>query len=145
MADAPDIAEIPALCLATNARLAARALTRAYDAALRPHGLRVTQFSVLVAAALAGGRATITQIAEALGLERSSLSRALAPLERDGLVRLGPETRHRARHVHLTEAGRARLEAARPAWAAVQEQTADALGADPAATARALRRLASAP
>ena len=145
MSDRPEIDEIPSICLATNARVAARALTRAYDAALRPHRLRITQFSVLVAAALTQGRATITEIAEALGLDRSSLSRALDPLERDDLVRLGPETRHRARHVHLTDLGRARLDAAVPAWAAVQAETADALGTDPEETARALRRLAATP
>ncbi len=140
-----DIAEIPSLCLATNARIAARALTRAYDGALRPHGLRITQFSVLVAASVTEGRATITEIAAALGLDRSTLSRSLDPLERDGLIRLGPETRHRARHVHLTETGRAKLEAAIPAWAAVQDATAAALGADPAETARRLRTLTTTP
>jgi DNA-binding MarR family transcriptional regulator len=135
--------DIPGLCFATNARMAARALTRRYDNALRPHGLRVTQFALLVAAELSGGERTITEIADALGLERSTLSRGLAPLERRGLVALGPETQHRARHMDITAEGRALLARARADWEAVQAATEAALGADAGRVRAALARLAA--
>lgn len=115
-------------CMATRSRIAARALSRAYDDALRPVDLKVTQFAVLVGAALSGGGKTITELADALGLERSSLSRNLAPLERRGLVALGPETQHRARHVDITPDGRALIDAATPLWRRVQDDLKERLG-----------------
>ncbi len=139
-----ELARIAGTCLASRARMAARALSRRYDRALRPHGLKITQFAVLVAAARSEGRMTMTEIAEALGLERSTLSRNFAPLEARGLVALGPETRHRARHVGLTEAGRALLAAAAGDWARAQAETEAALGPEAGAAAGALARLAAA-
>ena len=89
--------DIARACLATHARRASRALTRRYDRALEPFDLRVTQFSVLVAASLADEEVSITDLADVLGLERSGLSRNLGPLVRRGLIALGPESRHRDR------------------------------------------------
>jgi DNA-binding MarR family transcriptional regulator len=114
--------------MATRSRIAARTLSRAYDEALRPVDLKITQLAVLVAASLSDGRQTITDLADALGLERSSLSRNLDLLERRGLVALGPETQHRARHVSLTPEGRALLEAAMPLWEGAQARLHDRLG-----------------
>lgn len=131
-------------CMATRTRIAARALSRAYDQALRPVDLKVTQFAVLVAASLSDGRQTITEIADALGLERSGLSRNLDPLERRGLVTLGPETRHRARHVGITPAGRALLDQARPLWETAQAKLKDALGSGWDDALANLHRLSSA-
>jgi DNA-binding MarR family transcriptional regulator len=115
-------------CACFKARMAARALTRAYDEALRPLDLRVTQFSVLVAISLAGGRRTITELADQLGMERSTLSRNFNPLVRRGLIVLGPERQHRARSAHITDAGRALLQTALPLWAAAQERLRASLG-----------------
>jgi DNA-binding MarR family transcriptional regulator len=91
---------------------------------LKPLDLKISQLSVLVAVSLGRGELTIVEIAEQLGMDRSTLSRNFDPLERKGLVLLGPEERHRARRVVLTEAGSALLEAAYPLWKAAQQAVA---------------------
>ena len=72
-------------CLAARRR--ARAVTRHFEAALRRHGLRATQFSILAALAL-GGPMKMGALARRLGLERTTLTRSAALLERDGWVRI---------------------------------------------------------
>ena len=71
-------------CLA--ARRQARALTRLYEQRLRPHRLRATQFSILAALTLKGPT-PVTALADLLGLERTTLTRSAAVLERHGWVR----------------------------------------------------------
>jgi DNA-binding MarR family transcriptional regulator len=104
-------------CLA--ARRHARALTRLYEGKLRPHGLRATQFSVLVALA-AAGPAPVGRLAAALGLERTTLTRGAALMERNGWVDARTSADGRERLLRLTPAGRRKLEAAYPAWQAAQ-------------------------
>ena len=71
-----------------DARRAARALSRTYDQALAGVGLKNTQFSVLYALSRTGP-APIGTLAEALVMERTTLTRNLRPLEREGWVELG--------------------------------------------------------
>lgn len=137
-----DLKTIARTCLASSVRHSARAVTRHYDRALAPYDLKISQFSVLVAAALACDDTSISQVAEALGLERSSLSRNLGPLERRGLIVVGPERRHRARRIHLTEAGAALLAEAQTAWRAVQAEMHARLGDDRDAVFGTLQKLA---
>lgn len=134
MADKSHDARIAATCFAHRTRMAARALNRVYDKALRDTGLKGTQLSLLVAAGMSDGKATITELADKLGLERSTLSRNLDPLERRELIALGAEGRHRSRTVQLTPAGRALLDDAYPRWADAQARVEQALGPDGAAT-----------
>ena len=108
-------------CACRRVRGAARALTRLYDEALRPTGLRVTQFTLLVAAELRGG-ALISEIADALALERTSLTRELKLLERRGLVSITPGEDRRARIVELTKDGQSALAAAYPRWREAQRR-----------------------
>jgi DNA-binding MarR family transcriptional regulator len=105
-------------CLA--ARRYARAITRLYEAKLRPHRLRATQFSVLAALALKGPT-PVTELADTLGLERTSLTRIGALLERHGWVSTARSADARQRPVRLTGAGRRKLEGAFPAWKAAQD------------------------
>jgi DNA-binding MarR family transcriptional regulator len=112
-------------CLVT--RRSARAITRIYDDHLRPHGLRATQFSVLVALAL-GGPSPIGELADALGLERTTLTRSAALLEKKGWVAPDRSDDRREHPIRLTAAGRRRLEAAFPAWKRAQELAARQLG-----------------
>ncbi|TVR95499.1 MAG: MarR family transcriptional regulator [Trueperaceae bacterium] len=100
-------------CLA--ARREARAVTRHFDAHLRPHGLRSTQFSVLVMLAQSGptGRG---RLADGFGLERTTLTRSAATLERQGWIETSGIPDARERPLALTEAGRRTLDAALPAW-----------------------------
>jgi DNA-binding MarR family transcriptional regulator len=86
--------------------MAARAVTQAYDAALRPVGLRATQFAVLVAVATEGAL-FITALEQAMGMDRSTLTRHVRPLVKDGLLAVGREGWDRSRTVEITERGRA--------------------------------------
>lgn len=106
--------------------MAARAVTRGYDRALRSTGLRITQFTILVAASVAGGVA-LGQLAEMLGLERTTLTRNLALLEREGLVKIG-NLDGRTRNVLIAPSGKARLNAALPLWNRAQERLQQKLG-----------------
>ena len=116
-------------CLCSNVRRAALALTARYDEALAPHGLKVTQFSLLRAVERHGAP-NLTQLAEVTGLDRSTLGRNLRLLAGLGLVSLSPGDDLRDRVVALTKGGRARLRAAARTWDRVQGSLAGALGAD---------------
>lgn len=105
-------------CLAARRR--ARELTRLYEEKLRPHGLRATQFSVLAALALKGPT-PISELADVLGLERTTLTRGADVLERNDWVGTAPSEDARKRPLQLTPAGRRKLVAALPAWKAAQE------------------------
>jgi len=109
-----------ASCHCLAARRRARAITRLFDDKLRPHGLRATQFSVLAMLALGGPR-PIGALAEALGLEHTTLTRGAAPLERNGWIESDRSTDARERPLRLTSAGRAKLEEAFPAWHEAQD------------------------
>jgi DNA-binding MarR family transcriptional regulator len=119
----------PVACLCSNVRRAALALTSRYDEALAPHGLKVTQFSLLRAVDRHGDP-NLTGLAEATGLDRSTLGRNLRLLEGLGFVSLSPGEDQRDRVVALTAGGRARLRAAARAWSSVQVSLGEALGAD---------------
>ncbi|HEX6978424.1 MAG TPA: MarR family winged helix-turn-helix transcriptional regulator [Alphaproteobacteria bacterium] len=119
--------EIAQNCACLKVRMAARAVTRAYDLALKPVDLKVTQFSLLVAAS-ARGPVSITALAEMLGMDRTTLTRNLGPLTRRGLVELGPEGYRRTRDVTITPQGRAVLKQAIPRWESVQEELRRKLG-----------------
>lgn len=118
--------EMAESCFANRLRAVSRAISKQYDAGLRPLDIKVSQLSVLTAVSMGGGALTIVEIAAQLGMDRSTLSRNLDPLERRGLVEVGPEARHRARKVALTEAGAALLRAAYPLW---QQSQAAAIAA----------------
>jgi DNA-binding MarR family transcriptional regulator len=117
-------AEMTGACFANRLRATSRAITRYYDATLKPLDLRVSQLSVLAAVSIGKGTLTIVELASQLAMDRSTLSRNLDPLERRGLVELGPETRHRARKVALTEAGAVMLQQAYPLWRTAQSEMA---------------------
>ena len=107
--------------------MAARAVTRLYDDTLRSVGLRATQLAVLAAV---GGDAvvSITGLAKFMGMDRSTLTRNLAPREREGLIRVGVEGWRRSRTVEITKKGRSRLREALPLWQTAQETLQRRLG-----------------
>lgn len=107
-------------CRCLAARRAARAITRHYEAGLRRHGLRATQFSILAALGL-GGPKPLGRLAKILGLERTTLTRGAALMERAGWVRTEKSADGRERRLRLTASGRRKLESAYPAWRAAQE------------------------
>lgn len=128
-------------CACTTLRRATRALTAAYDTALAPTGLRLTQFSVLRTLARLGPVA-VTRLAAETVLERSTMGRNLAPLERRGLVSvMVGETDGRERVVRLTASGEAAIAAALPAWRTAQNRVAELVA--PASIDMLARRIAA--
>jgi DNA-binding MarR family transcriptional regulator len=116
-------------CACHRIRMAARAVTRAYDEALRPVGLRATQVSLLAAVA-AEGALSISALAASAGMDRSTLTRNLAPLEAEGLLAVGDEGWRRSRTLRVTAKGRARLERAVPHWERAQKRLQKELGGE---------------
>lgn len=114
-------------CLNFNLRKADRAVSQVYDKALAGSGLKSTQFMLLNGVALSGG-ASISTLAEAMVMDRTTLTRNLAPLERDGLIAIVPGADRRTRAVEITAKGRARLESTLPLWHAAQRRLTRALG-----------------
>jgi len=119
--------EVVDSCMCHKIRMAARAVTRAYDNALRPVGLRATQYALLVAVATEGAM-SITALAQGMGMDRSTLTRNLGPLEKDGLIAVGLEGWRRSRTVEITQKGRARVREALPLWKRAQETLKRQLG-----------------
>jgi len=104
-------------------------VTQTYDAALKPAGMKATQFTLL--ATLNGlGTLPLTQLAKALGMERTTLTRNLKPLANQGWVAIEEQDDRRVRHIVLTEAGAKALEAARPHWQRAQQSLVDHMGDD---------------
>ena len=108
-------------CLCTNLRRTARAISSIYDAALAPAGIKITQFSLLRAVERREPVA-ISELADEVVLDRTTLARNLAPLERDGLLLLSAGADQRVTEVSLTRKGRERIERALPLWAATQSE-----------------------
>ncbi|MET4697880.1 DNA-binding MarR family transcriptional regulator [Constrictibacter sp. MBR-5] len=129
-------------CLCLHVQRAARALARRYDDALRPLGLTSGQFSLLMSLNRPEPP-TMSSVANLLAMDRTTLTAALKPLERRGLVQVTVgEKDRRSRLMTLTPAGLDLLADAMPAWHATQAETGLLLGeTDPATLIEALRAL----
>jgi DNA-binding MarR family transcriptional regulator len=114
-------------CTANSLRRASRQVSAAFDKAIEETGLRGTQFTLLTALAI-GKEMPLTRLAEVLSLDRTTLTRNLAPLERDKLVESRATPDGRVRKVALTERGQQTLERALPRWEAAQKRVVDSLG-----------------
>lgn len=123
-------------CLCLASRRAARSITRIFDRALRPYGLRSTQFSIL-SMLMQAGPMPIGALADDLSVERSTLSRNIALMEERGFVRTAPGEDARARLVEAAPKGRSAVIAALPAWRKTQASLSESLSAT---GADALRR-----
>lgn len=131
-------------CNCAAIRQAARHVTQLYDQRLAPAGLRTTQFSVLARLDRLGPLA-INELAARLVMDRTTMGRALRPLEREGLVAIGPGRDGRTRALSVTPAGRQRLAEAAPLWREAQRAFESGYGASEAADLRAsLARLVAA-
>ena len=124
-------------CLCINLRRAARGVSRYYDGALDGFGINVAQYSLLSNLARLD-QPSISSLAEAMGLDRSTLGRNLRVLEGEGLVALAEGEDLRNRIVELTEAGHARLAGGVAAWEGGEQRLIDKLGAEKRATLLAL-------
>ena len=108
-------------CNCSTLRSASRTLTAAYDEALRGSGLRVTQFSILARVA-AFERLMMSELAERMAMDRTTLARNLAPLEKEQLVTVTVGGDRRKRFIELTAKGQRVLANAMPLWESVHER-----------------------
>ena len=143
---APDIeayTEMLATCACLQLRKATRVVTQFYDNALRPLGLRSTQLPILVTLA-AHGPLSLTDLADSLVLDRTTLIRTLQPLKRRGLIEVGRIAGKRTRRATLTAAGREAAAMAVPLWERAQARVTSGLGpAELPEMQRSLSRLVS--
>ncbi len=127
-----DPAHIATQCLCLHLRRAARVVARRYDEALAPLDLTNGQFTLLAALA-AGQDAGMQEIADMLGMDRTTLTAAIKPLERRELVETSVDPLDaRARRIELTRAGASLLRRAMPLWQAAQREATRLVGADDA-------------
>ncbi len=110
-------------------RGAAHNLTRRYDAALAPAGISVTQFSQLHTIQKLE-QPTLKHVAEATGLDRSTLGRNVRVLEAAGLVSMQAGQDARTRVINVTRKGRRAFQKAVPLWAAMQDEMKEQLGGE---------------
>jgi DNA-binding MarR family transcriptional regulator len=127
---ADSLAETPCTC--AKLRRTARRLTQAYDRALKPSGLRLTQYSVLANVARRSGL-SVTDLAELLAMDRTTLTRNLRPLSARGWVRIAPGPDRRSRAVEITEAGLLVYQEALPLWRDAERAFRRRMGRDEAA------------
>jgi DNA-binding MarR family transcriptional regulator len=131
---APDAPAIPAsaiteVCLCHHLRRSARAVSRAYDRALQPLGIKASQFNVLAAIA-ACETATMARLTDMLAMERTTLLRNIQPLRSEGYV--AARGRGAKAELTLTMAGRELLAEASHAWRAAQQVLTQRIGASKA-------------
>lgn len=132
------------LCNCSALRKAARRLSQLYDEALAVYGIKVTQRSILEHIARAGAP-TVSELADAMAMDRSAMTRNLQPLEREGWVKpLVNANDRRSRHIALTALGQAKLAETFDAWKTAQAGFEHVFGQSAAADLRdALGQVAS--
>jgi DNA-binding MarR family transcriptional regulator len=115
-------------CVCFNIRRASRALSQFMAAELGHHGLMPTQTPILgILSAIPD--ASMAEISEGLGMDRTTLLRNLRPLERDGLVEATGKGRGGRVSLRLTPKGEAALGKLLPDWREAQRKVLDTLGA----------------
>jgi DNA-binding MarR family transcriptional regulator len=132
-------------CLCLRIQQASRRIGRRFDEALRPVGLNNWQFSLLMTLNQPTPL-TVSGLAEALAMDRTTTTKNLRPLERRGLLAIRhDEEDARVRRIVLTGSGRALLAKAVRHWQAANDAVAASLkGGDLASVYTALDKIASA-
>ena len=116
-------------CASLNFRRTARAVTKLFDLAFDCDGIRSTQFTILVAVAKTQPT-SITALGDILMIDRTTLTRSLRLLQKDGLLTISERAAMRQRFVCLTEKGERTLAKAVPQWREIQERFVKAIGGD---------------
>ena len=130
-ANDPDTADYMAAagCFCLASRQAARKITRLYDSYMQESGVRVTQFTILSQLMLRG-EMPIGKLAGILGMERTTLTRNLAPLEQQKWISIKIGEDPRARLIGITGQGRGVVRRSFPFWSKAQAHIGKLLGAD---------------
>ena len=120
---------IPKPCVCASVRRTARRLARTYDSALAGSGINVTQFAVMRAVERHENE-PLSRVADDLAMERTSLYRALALLERNNWIKLKSGRDNRSRCASISGLGRKALDRAQPDWAHTQSAIVEKFGRD---------------
>jgi DNA-binding MarR family transcriptional regulator len=125
-----------ALCHCAALRRAARRISQFYDDKLAPTGLRIGQYGIL-ATLHQSGEVSVNELAGLMELDRTTMGKNLRPLERDGLIAVGPSASDgRTRAIKLTAEGTAALKAGAPLWREAQKAFEASNGAEASAALR---------
>lgn len=109
-------------CAHFNLKRRVRSVTQRFDAVLAQEGLHITQFTLLVTSSLMDAT-PVSELADALALDRTTLTRNLKPLEQKGWLKtMVAEGDARVRLVEITTSGEALLARSYPLWRQVQEE-----------------------
>ena len=114
-------------CFCLNIRRASRAVTDFYEKVLEPSGIKITQYSLLRHLAEAEP-VTISKLAAAMRIDRTTLNRNMKPLTEAGLIEVNSGQDPRSRQITLTEAGRSALTQATVLWDQAQALLQEYLG-----------------
>jgi DNA-binding MarR family transcriptional regulator len=115
-------------CTCAKLRKLTRAMSRLYDQHMATVGLKTTQYSVLATASRVP--LPVAELADVLGMDRTTLTRNLKPLVDAGWLTLQPGADSRQRIVTMTDAGKVKLQEAVPAWRAAQDAFEQRNGVD---------------
>jgi len=125
---AANLVDDPAQCNCNQVRRAARRLSRYYDLALAPTGLKSTQYSLL-SYLVTSGPMTMARLANLTSMDRATTGHNLRPLLRDGFVEISVgESDRRERIVAITKQGRGTHSRALAAWRRAQTAFEEAIG-----------------
>jgi DNA-binding MarR family transcriptional regulator len=118
----------PLDCTCFRIRGAARRVSQIYSKHLAPTGLKISQFSLL-GFVTAQGPVSIGRLSDLLATDRTTLTRNLGPLLKEGLIERAQSGDKRRHELVATAAGRALFKRALPLWAAAEQEVRDAMGA----------------
>ena len=114
-------------CTLAIVRKASRAISQVYDAALQPANIKATQFTLLSTLSKRGSL-PLSQLADVMVMDRTTLTRNLQPLLKRDLLAITPGNDRRVRNVNLSPKGKRLLDTAVPFWRSAQTQLVDGLG-----------------
>ncbi|NJD92306.1 MAG: winged helix-turn-helix transcriptional regulator [Geobacter sp.] len=114
-------------CIAFRVRALNRVITNLYDTVLQPFGITVNQATMLIMLSLVG-EATSARIGQVLIMEKSTISRNLDRMKKQGWIESSSRDRGREQFVRVTPAGRELLAAFHPNWETAQLQASELLG-----------------
>jgi len=124
-------------CIAFRVRALNRVVTNLYDAALKPFGITVNQTTILAMLALVGA-AGPGRIGQALVMEKSTVSRNVERMRKNGWIAITQEEGGKAQTITVTDAGRKLLSALCPEWEKAQAEATSLLGKEGVAAVKSL-------
>jgi DNA-binding MarR family transcriptional regulator len=134
----------PLACHCSAARQLARQVTKLYERHLAPSGVTGTQLALLNFLHNGGGMGN-SELAAAMGMDRTTLLRALKPLHAAGLIASGSAAQSARQLVYtVTPAGVRKIKEALPLWAAAQQEYETQIGQQPARQLRQMLQSTSA-